>query len=908
MNYKCAIRKCCSSPAGIILGAWLASMLASMIFFPELFLRRTQSYIHQHDYQIPYENTFILASQFFHGTQLFDRYDQINYAYNHLTCGLYTLVNFVVAGIYVILSPFFKDPGAGFHAVYTYGYFGLCALIRTLGGYLLVRKFSKDPIAIWVSLFYLNTLLSVPYWLGILTNNLYAYFPLLMYLILELIERFSLSNFLALALAFTIAVANSPLLGLGYFYQPVHFFLLACLFWKVVWGRNKKESPIRELKKKTKLLPLLRLSIGGLLCVLIIAPSMLMYKSLSEDYYMAGSGIGETKGRMDGKWNPQRYFERLQHKMKGENYSEEVFNFSSNNWAYSWQFVGISAFVWAILGVILSADHRRHVFWIAFVLTFLWSTHFPHPKNWFSWVHWVNAYTNPFKFLLRSMHMPILLLACFLFPLIALGIEKCRKLFFDYSSANEGVGENHKSFSLGAGSARTLITQVFLLGSIIFAVQKFSHPVNFYVILVLLVFLSALLSFKNTNQQRAHPFLFKFSFSGFLVVLLCVEMLALVVYFSLDNYGKYPLAARTYQGLRPEVGEVFVDFQDPRVLPWRQYARFAEVELEPRMNTPQDYYGLFYKYTPLDRFFRLRNMYEPVPAAYKDWYQIEPVKEYFRRDKNLLTLVPSAFWGGAEALTEMLAQGFENSTVALDGNIDAVTNILSDFSALRAKMPTLNTPPALLQQSEFIFKWEEAEVLPRESYLEYRFKLPVSFPEYVASGIFTDDIDSLKLAVDGIPLRVAQGKLVAPFSFDVQNIKKGQLVISLPKDYRPVNSVLSLALSRPEFLRKVENNQHDQWGLEVEAKQDSWLVLKYPHSPKWKASVDGHPVTVYKANGYFLAVFIPQGVHQVLVQYWPDSPLRFLVGVANVLVLVVFVGLIYRGFRKSWAEEVSRAG
>jgi hypothetical protein len=73
-----------------------------------------------------------------------------------------------------------------------------------------------------------------------------------------------------------------------------------------------------------------------------------------------------------------------------------------------------------------------------------------------------------------------------------------------------------------------------------------------------------------------------------------------------------------------------------------------------------------------------------------------------------------------------------------------------------------------------------------------------------------------------------------------------------------------------EILRR----RADALELEVDASTPAALVLVEAFGPGWRASVDGQPVEVLKANLLFRAVRVPSGRHRVAFRYRPPSALR----------------------------------
>jgi hypothetical protein len=66
----------------------------------------------------------------------------------------------------------------------------------------------------------------------------------------------------------------------------------------------------------------------------------------------------------------------------------------------------------------------------------------------------------------------------------------------------------------------------------------------------------------------------------------------------------------------------------------------------------------------------------------------------------------------------------------------------------------------------------------------------------------------------------------------------------------------------------------DALEIEVDASAPATLVLVEAFGPGWRASLDGQPVEVQKANLLFRAVRVPSGRHRVAFRYRPPSVLR----------------------------------
>ena len=65
--------------------------------------------------------------------------------------------------------------------------------------------------------------------------------------------------------------------------------------------------------------------------------------------------------------------------------------------------------------------------------------------------------------------------------------------------------------------------------------------------------------------------------------------------------------------------------------------------------------------------------------------------------------------------------------------------------------------------------------------------------------------------------------------------------------------------------------------LDVEACDDSYLVVSDSHYPGWRATLDGSDAPIHRANHSLRAVRVPKGHHQLRFDYQPGS---FRVGLA----------------------------
>jgi prepilin-type N-terminal cleavage/methylation domain-containing protein len=86
--------------------------------------------------------------------------------------------------------------------------------------------------------------------------------------------------------------------------------------------------------------------------------------------------------------------------------------------------------------------------------------------------------------------------------------------------------------------------------------------------------------------------------------------------------------------------------------------------------------------------------------------------------------------------------------------------------------------------------------------------------------------------------------------------------------------------------------------LDASVAQPSMVVLRDTFDPSWKATVDGVPATIARANGIYRAVAVPSGHHTVEFKYRPRD---MFAGLSLSMMAILGIGFI--GFRKLLAPK-----
>jgi uncharacterized membrane protein YfhO len=85
--------------------------------------------------------------------------------------------------------------------------------------------------------------------------------------------------------------------------------------------------------------------------------------------------------------------------------------------------------------------------------------------------------------------------------------------------------------------------------------------------------------------------------------------------------------------------------------------------------------------------------------------------------------------------------------------------------------------------------------------------------------------------------------------------------------------------------------------VKVSARRPAWLVVTDTFEPSWRASVDGAPAPILRANAMFRAVRVSAGEHEVVFRYLPTS---FVVGsILSLLAIASGIGLILAAPRRA---------
>jgi hypothetical protein len=69
----------------------------------------------------------------------------------------------------------------------------------------------------------------------------------------------------------------------------------------------------------------------------------------------------------------------------------------------------------------------------------------------------------------------------------------------------------------------------------------------------------------------------------------------------------------------------------------------------------------------------------------------------------------------------------------------------------------------------------------------------------------------------------------------------------------------------------ISSMRPDHVAIDASLSRDGWVVLVDAYDPGWRATVDGRPVPLLRANAAFRAVAVPSGRHRIEMRYRPRA-------------------------------------
>jgi len=867
----------------MLLVAIIINFMITAGLYPELFNHMDLRMVQGHETCGPMQYVFYLIGQFYQGgIQLFDRYDLLNTSFAQLSVGLYTPINFLIALGYVLLVPFVKNPAQFFHHWYIFAYYGFGLTLRTFGVYILAFYMTKSRwVAIMTSIivncFCAITLIHMG---GLCISEVYNYLPLLLFCLVYYWETRSFKAIMASILVFILAANNGLYVGFGYFYQTLHLFLFDMLMIWIIFQRGRKPLLADRFKWST---------VGKVFAAtaLVLLPVWWWSHNVISDFEMFGSGLGDSQGRFHRIYNPVAMMQDpLRYFVSSADVFRHAYDFTSSAWYISGAFLGITTMVLVFIGLVLA----RHSYKFVFITAAIMMAFLNVPSNqghwgWMMWAHWIDTVTNPFCFLVRSFHYSVLLWYLTLAIPLCLGLQACLAII-------------KKDFQ-NIYAARINLLKGALLG-VIGACFFITDPqIKSYAIKILVLFLLFFVLFDHEKWSIS----LRGRLAGVLFLLIFgIEFMILNTYINTPSENMNPaywdglrVKPRVHSYMYTSPTPMVLDYQNPRILPVRYFYRTDKHVVFPLVCEFQGIFGQFYQYMPLAlRLERPSSIYVPRLKVFQNIDQDHQIQEYIKRDGRVMYTADAAIAPNHGYYDVILASGLDRRVVQVEG---AHLDHLRNFQDL--KLPKM-APPNFIQH-DYVFTLISSQAHQKNEGMEYQWALPRDFPRYLSTSLFTQDVFLWQLSIGSKPLLPAQGDLVSPMTFDVNNVRDGYLTALMPNGIGNTEEKIELHVWTSPDLLDVWRNTQDQFGFTYHADKDGWWVMHMPFDPKWELTIDGKKTPISKINRYFIGAPVSQGNHQILLKYWPHSPLRLLI-ILSTLTSILIMWVVFRRTYQ-WSQE-----
>jgi len=845
---------------------FLGAAVLSLFVYPEVFVSLKTSFVFWQDYCVEYPLCFILTNFFYQGgLQLWDFFGQMPLTYTYATFGFFKLPNVMTAFVYWLLSPLSLNSSQFFHHVFAWANLGTLLFIRVAGIYLLLQTVTRNKhILRWGTVFFAVFFCQQAFMRG---TFLMSYYPLALYFLVRFFQNLQM-RYLAATLGLLAVVLGSGIIHGACMYLALHFVIISGIIWRLFI--LPKASPHQwrgaHWKKYAWIIPV------GLL---MVGPYLYIAK-----FCLADVAFGREASRIGHLLSLPFYFHQQILDLG------DPVSFWSNNLNFlPYQdfvfYMGIGFFFLAVAGLILSRNSLKWIF--ALCILFLWLLSFPREGfNIGLIAHWINALTNPLKSLPRSYFVTTQSMLPFLMmPLAALGLEAVIEIY---------AGKKFPDMCI-----KLLCASIFLGLLGVYAALPSMVRVYLSISAVLLILGLGWVQWRNSLAARK-----------FLVACIGVLMvidLGLTIHQSKAYFAFVSERLPVKLDAAPQAGMVSIDFENPSIFPYRYTTPFSfSFRDELNIWNPQRVSSDFHHVIDQVLNFTFANGHDPRHAAFENWPQDEQMLHYLLKNHQFIFLADEAINASPIALERITQAGLQEQVAMVDDPGHQL-NLPDQWSVRSPKkenviLTGITGPLIKVGGYPYSFNYAQGDLILLSM------TLPESFPNHLTSSWFAEEGAYLHFLVEGADgkwreFQPAQGELIRPFTFDVQNIRAGTLTAAFPRDDFDGGKKFILYYPSPDNdgVTGLWKKQFDNLGINYRAGHDGWLVCHYPYDRKFKISVDDREVQYYRTNKSFIGFPLAKGEHKILIQYWPQTPLRFFIFISALLTTLGLPLLIFWALR-----------
>ncbi len=843
-----------------VLSIFFFSVVIFSIFFPEYHIFPKIA-MFRLNFNEGYTSAQIVANQMYQGgIQLWARDDQMPYAYYTLTFGVYKIYEIITAFLYGLCSPLIWDQGKSFHHLYSFVVVVTSLFLKVVGSYLLLRRFTSSRILLYASAVFLATFMSVQ----IVREGVgyQSFYPLAIHLALKIFEDLRLKD-VWIFLTFMLFVGVTSIIQGLYLYCDIHYLLLAAGLWSFWAFQSRWRTLGPDLYREFQSQRVFFIS-TVVVWILIAAPFAYLVKYGMGDFF-----FDAANSRINNIWSVKTYLSKV---VPGTNevasYLWESGNFTQ---VHAWAFLGGMVVFFSIAALMFSPEKRKYIFLANIIVLLMIASAASGPlldsmnKNVFAWVgHWLAILTNPFKFVLRDFQEESLHVMPFMFmPLALMGMEALC------------IRPRRTS----RGKTVAFIGLMFLYAAIF---MWHIHGIHAVYIVAMVFLMTVLVTVPALRVKK-----------GILMALFLVDGICFLLYLCPDVKANSLFHEKHAVAGKPEWGELGLKYHNPHILPFREYFAHHLYHFDQNYYLTTgilNYTGSIFHFTNMAKHRLNFDPYQHPRHKTFESLPDDPVAfNLIFPEGPLVYHTAYAVKDTPEAFNVLKQNGMVKDVVLVP---DEGQGGLSDT----LPSPILTRTAQTYEPHSFTGLLEKERMRTTKGLRIYSIPYPSSCPSYRATTFLTMDRDLLQFSIADLAgqskaLFPVQGAVVAGMTFDVNNIRKGWITVGLgPED--TAGQYTFTCYKAVTGITNVWKNQEDNIGFDYNALRNGWLVILYPYDPKWKISIDNQPVKFYRANHLFITVPMPQGNHKILLQYWPDTPLRGWLLLSIFLTCIVLVWVI----------------
>lgn len=225
------------SMLGTVLMLFAASVLISVVAYPEVFITFRTGFILWSDYNLEYSLGFMLTNFLYQGgIQLWDYYGQMPMTYIYATYGLFKFQNVVTALMYYGLAPFSDNSAQLFHHVFAWGNLFSSLFLRVVGIFLLLNIVTKNRWIVKAGVVIAAVFFSQPSFLW--GTFCFSFVPLFLYFIVQFFRGFELRYLAMIFLLLGISLGNGIIHSAGFLVFVIHSCVLSGVAWSIFFNRQ----------------------------------------------------------------------------------------------------------------------------------------------------------------------------------------------------------------------------------------------------------------------------------------------------------------------------------------------------------------------------------------------------------------------------------------------------------------------------------------------------------------------------------------------------------------------------------------------------------------------------------------------------------------------------------------------